>query len=198
MGNRDTRVDAYIAKSPEFARPILSRVRALVHEACPDVEETMKWSVPHFEHRGVLCGMAAFKQHCNIILWKGALIAGGKGRDEKGNFRNITTLADLPTDKTMIALLEKAARLNEEGVKSPARKSATARKPIPVPAELASALARNKKAAAAFEKFPPSHKREYSQWIAEAKGDDTRQRRVKSAIEWIASGKPRNWKYEKR
>jgi hypothetical protein len=198
MGNRDTRVDAYIAKSPEFARPILSRVRALVHEACPDVEETMKWSVPHFEHQGVLCGMAAFRQHCNIILWKGALIAGGKGRDEKGNFRNITTLADLPTDKTMIALLEKAARLNEEGVKSPARKSATARKPIPVPAELASALARNKKAAAAFEKFPPSHKREYSQWIAEAKGDDTRQRRVKSAIEWIASGKPRNWKYEKR
>ena len=198
MGKRDPRVDAYIAKAPEFAKPILSRVRALVHEACPDVQETMKWSVPHFEHRGVLCGMAAFKQHCNIILWKGALIPGGAGRDEKGNFRNVAALSDLPSDKSMLALFREAARLNEEGVKSPSRKRATAAgKPLAIPAELARALARNKKAAAAFEKFPPSHKREYARWIAEAKGDDTRQRRVKSAIEWIAAGKSRNWKYER-
>ncbi|HST06697.1 MAG TPA: YdeI/OmpD-associated family protein [Gemmatimonadaceae bacterium] len=198
MGKRDPRVDAYLGKAPAFAKPILAHVRALVHEACPDVEETLKWSVPHFEHRGVLCGMAAFRQHCNIILWKGALIPGGNGRDEKGNFRNITSLADLPSDKSMLALFEQAARLNEEGVKSPRRKRATASKPVSVPAELATALARNKKAAAAFEKFPPSHKREYAQWIAEAKGEETRQRRVKSAIGWIAAGKARNWKYEKR
>ena len=198
MEKRDPRVDAYIGKAPDFARPILTHVRALVHKACPDVQETMKWSVPHFEHRGVLCGMAAFKQHCNIILWKGALIPGGSGRDEKGNFRNITSVADLPSDKVMVALFEQAARLNEEGIKPPRARAKAASKPLSVPAELASALARNKKAAAAFEKFPPSHKREYAQWIAEAKGDETRQRRVKSAIEWISSGKSRNWKYEKR
>src|SRR4051812_5005635 len=104
MSKRDPRVDAYIGKAPDFARPILSHVRVLVHEACPDVQETMKWSVPHFEHCGVLCGMAAFKRHCNIILWKGAMIPGGSGRDDKGNFRNITSLADLPPDKSMIAL----------------------------------------------------------------------------------------------
>jgi hypothetical protein len=197
MGKRDQRIDAYIAKSAEFARPILTRVRAAVHEACPDVEETMKWSAPHFEYKGVLCGMAAFKQHCNIILWKGALIPGSDGRDDKGNFRNITSISDLPSDRAMNEIFRAAAKLNEQGIKAPrARKKNT--KPLPMPPELKNALAKNRKAAAAFQKFPPSHKSEYAQWIAEAKGEETRQRRVKTAVEWIADGKSRNWKYEKR
>jgi len=141
--------------------------------------------------------MAAFKQHCNIILWKAALIPGGKGRDEKGQIRNVRTLSDLPDDKTMKRLIREGARLNEEGVKGPPRRK-VAKKPVAIPIELKSALAKNRKAAAAFEKFPPSHKREYADWVAEAKGEETRQRRVKSAIEWIAEGKSRNWKYERR
>jgi hypothetical protein len=197
MGKRDARVDAYIGKSAEFARPILTHVRSLVHDACPDVEETLKWSVPHFEYEGVLCGMAAFKQHCNITIWKGALIAGSDGRDEKGQFRNIRSLSDLPSDKIMKALFKEAARLNERGIRTP-RSPAKEKKPVVVPAELKKGLKKNKKAAAAFEKFPPSHKREYAEWIADAKGADTRQRRADSAIEWIAEGKSRNWKYEKR
>ncbi|HET9775056.1 MAG TPA: YdeI/OmpD-associated family protein [Gemmatimonadaceae bacterium] len=197
MGKRDARVDAYIAKSGDFAKPILSHVRSLVHDAVPEAGETIKWSVPHFEYKGILCGMAAFKQHCNIILWKAALIPGGKGRDEKGQITNIRTLADLPDDKTMSHLLREGARLNEEGVKGAPRSKAV-KKPVAIPAELKTALARNKKAAAAFEKFPPSHKREYAEWIAEAKGEETRQRRVTSAIKWIAEGKARNWKYERR
>lgn len=197
MAKRDPRVDAYIAKSGDFAKPILNHVRSLVHETVPEAEETIKWSVPHFEYKGVICGMAAFKQHCNIILWKAALIPGGKGRDEKGQITNIRTLSDLPDDKTMRHLLREGARLNEEGVKAPPRTKPT-KKPVAIPAELKSALATNRKAAAAFEKFPPSHKREYAEWIAEAKGEETRQRRVKSAIEWIAEGKSRNWKYERR
>ena len=111
MAQRDPRIDAYIGKAPEFAKPILTHVRALVHEVVPDVEETMKWSVPHFDYKGVLCGMAAFKQHCNLIMWKGALIPGDDGRDEKGQFRNITSLSDLPPDRTMKALLVPADRL---------------------------------------------------------------------------------------
>lgn len=197
MARRDRRVDAYIAKSPEFAKPILIHVRSLVHEAVPEAEETIKWSVPHFEYKGILCGMAAFKQHCNIILWKAALIPGGKGREEKGQIRNIRTLTDLPDDKTMKHLLREGARLNEEGVKG-APRSKAGKKPVAIPAELKSALAKNKKAATAFEKFPPSHRREYAEWIADAKGEETRQRRVTSAIEWIAEGKSRNWKYERR
>ncbi len=197
MGNRDPRVDAYIAESADFAKPILAHVRSLVHEACPDAQETIKWSVPHFEYEGVLCGMAAFKQHCNVILWRAALIAGGEGRDEKGQITNIRTLSDLPDDKTMKHLIREGARLNAEGVKAPPRRK-TVNRAVAIPIELKSALAKNKKATAAFERLSPSHKREYAEWIAEAKAEETRRRRVKSAIEWIAEGKSRNWKYERR
>ena len=196
MGKVDPRIDAYIAKAPDFAKPILQRFRELVHRAVPDVDETIKWSSPHFEHKGVLAGMAAFKQHCNLILWKAPLVIGGKGNSEGGPLRNITKLSDLPPDKTIIGWLAKAAKLNEQGVKT--TRVAPARKPVVIPPELKKALAKSKKAAAAFEKFPPSHKREYAEWIAEAKGPDTRQRRAATALEWIAEGKGRNWKYQKR
>jgi hypothetical protein len=196
VGKKDPRIDAYIEKSGEFAKPILTHFRELVHQACPDVEETLKWSSPHFDYEGVLCGMAAFKQHCNFILWKAPLVMGGRGNEEGGPLRNITTLSDLPSDKTIIGWLRESAKLNEQGVKSP--RVAKPKKPLKVPKELTTALAKNKKAAAAFEGFPPSHKREYAEWISEAKGPDTRQRRVDTAVEWIAEGKSRNWKYEKR
>jgi len=195
VGNRDPRVDAYIAKSAEFARPILDHIRELIHEAIPDVEEDIKWGAPFFNHEGVICGIAAFKQHCAINMWKASLILGEKQSDSAGHFGRITKLSDLPTEAKLKGYFKEAARLNEAGVKQPrARKPASK---LEVPRELRLALKSNRKAAAAFEKFPPSHKREYSQWIAEAKGEDTRARRVKSAIEWIAEGKGRNWKYEK-
>lgn len=195
MGNRDPRVDAYIAKSAEFARPILDHIRELIHEAIPDVEEDIKWGAPFFNHEGVICGIAAFKQHCAINMWKASLILGEKQSDSAGHFGRITKLSDLPTEAKLKGYFKEAARLNEAGVKQPRARKPASR--LEVPRELRQALKSNRKAAAAFEKFPPSHKREYSQWIAEAKGEDTRARRVKSAIEWIAEGKGRNWKYEK-
>jgi hypothetical protein len=196
MAKRDARIDAYIAKSGDFAKPILRHFRELVHQACPDVEETLKWSSPHFDYHGVLCGMAAFKQHCNFILWKAPLVIGGRGNQEGGPLRDITSVSDLPPDKTIIGWIRDAAKLNEQGVKTP--RASKPKKPLTVPKELTTALKKNKKAAAAFENFPPSHKREYADWISEAKGAETRRRRVDSAIEWIAEGKSRNWKYEKR
>jgi hypothetical protein len=196
MRKRDPRIDAYIAKSADFARPILSHFRDLVHQAVPDVEETLKWSSPHFDYKGVLCGMAAFKAHCNFILWKAPLVMGGRGNQEGGPLRNISKLSDLPSDKTISGWIKESANLNEQGVKSP--RAVKPKQPLRVPKELTTALAKNKKAAAAFENFPPSHKREYAEWIDGAKGADTRQRRVESAIDWIAAGKSRNWKYEKR
>lgn len=195
MGKRDARVDAYIAKSAEFARPILDHIRELIHDAIPDIEEDIKWGAPFFKHEGVICGIAAFKQHCAINMWKASLILGDKQDDSAGQFGRITKLSDLPSDAKLKGYFKEAARLNETGVKQPRSK-----KPAPkleVPRELQQALKSNKKAAAAFDRFPPSHKREYSQWIAEAKGEDTRARRVKTAIEWIAEGKGRNWKYER-
>jgi len=196
VGKHDPRVDAYIEKSAEFARPILAHFRHLVHKTCPEVDETLKWGAPHFDYEGVLCGMAAFKQHCNFILWKAALVIGGRGNRAGGPLRDITKLSDLPPDKTIVGWIKAAAKLNEQGVKVP--KAAKPNKPLVVPRELTRALAKNKKAAAAFKTFPPSHKREYADWIADAKGADTRQRRVDSAIEWIAEGKSRNWKYKRR
>ena len=197
MGKRDPRVDAYIAKSAGFARPILDHVRDLMHEAIPDVEEDIKWGVPFFVHDGAIAGIAAFKEHCAINLWKASLILSDKPKESAGQFGRITRLSDLPSDKTLKGYFREAARLNETGVKQPrAKKNASDR--IDIPAELKTALKANKKAATAFDNFPPSHKREYAQWIAEAKGEDTRARRVKTAIEWIIEGKGRNWKYEKR
>jgi uncharacterized protein YdeI (YjbR/CyaY-like superfamily) len=196
MGKRDPRVDAYIAKSAGFARPILDHVRDVIHEAIPDVEEDIKWGAPFFNYEGVICGIAAFKEHCAINLWKASLIVGDKTGESAGQFGRITKLSDLPSDRALRGYFKQAARLNESGVKQPRAKKKTTE--LVLPAELQNALKANKKAAAAFESFPPSHKREYAQWIAEAKGEDTRARRVSTAIEWIAEGKGRNWKYEKR
>jgi uncharacterized protein YdeI (YjbR/CyaY-like superfamily) len=195
---RDDRVDAYIAKSPEFARPILTHLREIVHAACPDVEETMKWSRPHFVYKGMLCGMSAFKEHCAFGFWKSSLILDEKGEcvdKASGHFGRITAVADLPSKKILTGYIKEAMKLNEAGVKPPVRAKPKSPSEVVVPEDLESALLKNKKAMAGFEKFPPSHKREYIAWITEAKTEATRTRRLETAIEWMAEGKPRNWKY---
>jgi uncharacterized protein YdeI (YjbR/CyaY-like superfamily) len=189
MPKRDPRVDAYIAKAPDFAKPVLEYVRETAHAAVPDIEETMKWGTPFFEYKGTLAMVAAFKEHMRFGFWKGALV--GKKAIEK-----VTSVKDLPPKKELIALFKKAAELNEQGVKV-VRRPKAAKKAAKTPADFSTALKKNKKAAAAYEKFPPSHRREYIQWIIDAKSDETRKRRLDQAIEWIAEGKPRNWKYMK-
>jgi len=200
MAARDPRIDAYIAKSAEFARPILSHLREFVHAACPDVEETLKWSMPSFLYAGgILCGMAAFKQHATFGFWKGRLIVPGDGADNEsamGQFGRITKLSDLPPKKVLAGYIKQAMKLNEEGVKDPARAKAAKPRPAPpAPDDLLAALKKNKQAKATFEAFSPSCKREYVEWITEAKREETRQRRVAQAVEWMAEGKQRNWKY---
>jgi uncharacterized protein YdeI (YjbR/CyaY-like superfamily) len=196
MGRRDPRVDAYIEKSADFAKPILTHLRAVVHAACPDVEETMKWSSPSFMYKGMLCGVNAFKAYCTFGFWKSGLVLGEKAsRDPALQFGHIEAVKDLPSKKTLTALIHKAMALNDAGVKMPPRPRKPAKKLVAPPA-LKAALVKNKKAQAAFDAFSPSHKREYAQWIRGAKGEDTRERRVKTAIEWIAEGKSRNWKYQ--
>jgi uncharacterized protein YdeI (YjbR/CyaY-like superfamily) len=200
MGRKDRRVDLYIAKSAEFARPVLAYLRKVVHAACPDVEETMKWSVPHFDYRGeMMCSMAAFKAHCAFGFWKGELVVGRRSgtKEAAGHLGRITTVDDLPSDAVLTRYIKKAMKLNEEGVKAPARDRAKAPRPVEVPSDLRTALRKNKEALAVFEGFSPSHKREYIAWITEAKTEETRQRRLASAVEWIAEGKPRHWKYTK-
>jgi len=198
MGTRDPRVDAYIAKSAAFAKPILTEIRSVVHRACPDVEETIKWGAPFFEHKGVLCMMSAFKQHAAFGFWKGSLVAGDGTENlaPNGQFGRLTDASQLPPRAQLAAWVKKAAALNDAGIvarKKPKRPP----KPLVIPPALTVALKKNKKAHAAFAAFPPSHKREYAEWIADAKTDETRTRRITQAIQWIANGKSRNWKYER-
>ena len=199
MASRDPRVDAYIAKSADFARPILAHLREVVHAACPDAEETMKWSFPHFQYKGLLCSMAAFKEHCAFGFWKSSLVMGEGTEAEKamGQFGRITKLSDLPSKKVLTGYIKKAMKLNDDGVKSPNRMKPKdkAPRPVVVPDDLSKALRASSAAQATFEKFSPSHKREYIEWITEAKSPATRSRRLETAIEWMAEGKPRNWKY---
>ncbi|HEX5830371.1 MAG TPA: YdeI/OmpD-associated family protein [Gemmatimonadaceae bacterium] len=196
MGTRDPRIDAYIANSADFARPILEHLRAVVHAACPDVEETMKWGFPHFVHHGLLCNMASFKAHCVFGFWKASLILDddGRGGEAMGQFGRITSMADLPPKQVLAAYVKKAAALNERGVKKPARSPRSATELL-VPDDLMAALRGNRKALATFEGFSPSNRREYVEWIVDAKTESTRQRRLATALEWMAEGKPRNWKY---
>ncbi|HEY3935054.1 MAG TPA: YdeI/OmpD-associated family protein [Gemmatimonadales bacterium] len=200
MGLRDPRVDAYIDRAPEFAQPILTRIRAAVHRGCPDVEETIKWGMPSFTYHGLLCGMAAFKRHATLGFWKSSLVlttSGGRADQSMGQFGRIESLADLPPANTLVGYVRQAARLNRERVKVPRPRRAP--RPAPrAPADLQAALKKDRKALAAWQDFPPSHQREYVEWISDAKTAATRSKRLATAIEWIGAGKSRNWKYVQR
>ncbi len=195
--SRDERIDAYIARQADFARPILEHLRAAVHAACPECEETLKWSAPAFLYKGEqLAMMAAFKAHATFGFWKGSLV---KGDDDKqmsamGQFGRLTSVDDLPDEEMLRGLIRKAMDLTDKGVKPARTKHAKA--DIPMPDDLRAALDAEPKAAATFEGFPPGARRDYLEWITEAKRPETREKRIVQAIEWIAEGKKRHWKYE--
>jgi uncharacterized protein YdeI (YjbR/CyaY-like superfamily) len=198
MSRRDPRIDAYIDKAAPFAKPILTHLRETVHAACPDCEETLKWGHPSFTYKGLMCGMAAFKQHCTFGFWKGSLVLGrGKDGDAMGQFGRITSLQDLPSASVIAGYVKKAAALNDAGVTTPRAPRGPARA-VRVPPDLAAALKKHKKAKATFDNFSASHRREYVEWITDAKRDETRKRRLATTIAWLTEGKTHNWRYESR
>lgn len=200
MPERDPRVTAYIKKQRPFAQPILSYLRDMVHEACPECEETLKWGAPAYMHYGIVCITAGFKKHAAFVLWKGPLILNSKGQrvDEAwGHFGMIASLDDLPSKKTLISYIKKAVKLNEDDVKVSVRKNPAKPKAVSVSPELAKLLKKNRKARETFEAFSPSHKREYTEWITEAKREDTREKRLAKTIEMLEEGKHRQWKYQR-
>jgi uncharacterized protein YdeI (YjbR/CyaY-like superfamily) len=185
MPKLDPRVDAYIERSAEFAQPILRHLRGIVHAACSDVEETIKWGMPVFTHQGMLCSMAAFKQHAAFGFWKGALvIPEGENDSAMGQFGRITQVSDLPPKKVLTEYVKRAMQLNLDGVKAPRSKPAVALAAAEVPDDFAAALNKQRKARATFDAFSPSNRREYIEWINEAKRAETRQRRLDQSIEW--------------
>ncbi len=205
MSNYNKSIDAYIAKSADFAKPIFNHLRELIHTTCPDVEEKMKWSMPFFDYKGeMMCNMASFKQHCAFGFWKGSIMKDPILRETAaseaamGHLGKITSLKDLPSDKKIIAWIKEAMILNDNGIKLPPKPKVTETKELAVPDYFSKALAKNKKAKTEFDAFPPGKKKDYIVWLTEAKSGDTRNKRMETAIEWIAEGKGRNWKYEKK
>jgi uncharacterized protein YdeI (YjbR/CyaY-like superfamily) len=196
--SRDPRIDAYIAAKPDFARPILEHIREAVHAACPEVEETLKWSMPHFTYKGgMLAGMAAFKAHASFGFWRGKEVLGDTGTedDAMGQFGRITSVDDLPEQAVLEGLIRKAMAVTEAGP-APRKPKHPPKPPPETPDDLRVALAGEPKAAATFDAFPPSCRREYVEWVVEAKRPETRAKRIVQAVEWMAEGKRRHWKYD--
>lgn len=202
MEKYDERVDSYINSAAEFARPILRHLRALIHEASDEITETIKWGFPHFEYKGTVCSMASFKAHCAFGFWKSALLADparilGKEREQAmGQLGRIRALSDLPKDTILTAYIQNAVSLNKQGIKSP-KKPPGIKKELEIPEYFMAALSAVPSALQHFDKFSYSQKKEYLEWVTEAKTEATREKRLKTAMGWIAEGKYRNWKYER-
>lgn len=205
MPKTDPRIDAYIAKSQPFARPILEHLRALVHAAVPHAEETIKWGMPFFMSDGDILGhMAAFKQHAVFGFWKAQAMKDAKllfSRTETGamgHLGKMTSLDEMPPDKQITRWLKEAAALNASGVKTQTRKTPKPKKELVAPPAFLTRLKKNAKAHETWEAFAPSHRKAYLEWIIEAKTEPTREKRIATSLEWLAEGKSRMWKYEKR
>ena len=204
MAKKEKAMDSYIAKSADFAKPILTHIRELVHKACVDVEEKMKWSFPHFDYKGeMMCSMAAFKQHAAFGFWKASLmkdpvlVENAKSESAMGHLGRLSSIKDLPSDKKITAWIKEAMALTDKGIKI-VKPKPVEKKELVVPDYFTAALKKNKKASAVFDAFAYSHKKEYLQWITEAKTEETRNSRMATAMEWMAEGKTRAWKYQKK
>jgi len=206
MPEKDKRIDVYIDNAEPFAKPVLKKLRELIHKGNPETKETIKWGMPFFEYKGPLCNFASFKKHATFSFWKYKFIKdpkgylqdiSNKGGDAMGNLGRITGLKDLPPDNVIIGFIKQAKKLNDDGIKSPS-KTKISKKELEIPDYFIKALKRNKQAEITFNGFPYSHKKEYVEWITDAKTDATRLKRINTAIEWMTEGKSRNWKYMKK
>ncbi len=205
MEKKEEVIDTYITKSADFSKPILNHIRKLVHKVCPDVEEKIKWGMPFFDYKGeMMCHMAAFKNHAVMSFWKASLmkdpvlIENARSETAMGHLGRLSSLKDLPADKKITAWIKEAMQLTDNGIKLPAKAKPAGKTELAVPEYFTKALAKNKKAKLVFENFAYSHKKEYLMWITGAKSEETRNKRMATALEWMAEGKGRNWKYERK
>lgn len=204
MSKLDQGIDHYIENAADFAKPILKHLRKLAHQACPQITETIKWGMPFFEYKGIVCTMASFKEHCTFGFWKHKLLDDPKHVLEKrpfnkamGQLGRISALADLPSDAILISYIQQAVALNEAGIKI-SRKSTNRFKVLTLPDDFSHALVKHPPAKTTFDQFNYSNQKEYLVWIAEAKTEETRRKRIITSIEWLSEGKSKNWKYLSR
>lgn len=198
MGEKSPEVTAYIAKSAPFAKPIFERLRRLFHAACPAIEEKLKWGCPSFEYKGMVGGFAGFKEHAAFGFWRQDVLPDPEGLfKSRGAFGSkLTGVSELPSDEIILQYIRRAVEMNEKG--APARFKAKPKPPLKVPSYFLAAVRRNPKALATYQAFPPSQKREYVEWVVDAKQEETRTKRLETAVAWMAQGKVRNWKYVRK
>jgi hypothetical protein len=205
--DHNAQVTAYAAAMPAYAQPIFAHLRALIHTTCPDTDEAIKWSIPHFERDGdYLCIFAASPGHASFTFYKQQLMSDPRLRDNlnlpaiKRFMGRLTSLSDLPDDATLAAMLQEAADLNARGVRLPDRAPKTPPvidMPSAVATAVATALAANPAAQAVWDAKSAAWRKDYLVWITAAKTDPTRDARIAEALDWIADGKARFWKYQK-
>jgi uncharacterized protein YdeI (YjbR/CyaY-like superfamily) len=206
MENKNPAFDDYIETAAPFAQPILQHLRNLAHSAHPGLNETLKWGFPHFDYKGMVFHMAAFKQHCTFGFWKASLLTDPQailtlqGKTAMGHLGQIKSLGDLPADDILVAYIREAIQLNEDNRKVAAKPKAPAgeTKNLEVPDYLLEALQTQPEASTHFQKFSRSQQKEYVDWLVDAKTEATRNKRLETALEWLAEGKIRNWKYAKK
>lgn len=203
MEKHSAKVDEYIEKSPDFAKPILDYLREIIHEACPDAEEAIKWKFPTFMYKGkILCSITAFKQYCSLGFWlhqEMKTLQEIETNTEKSSMFSlgkITRLEDLPSQPQLKRAIKEAMELTDMGVMM--KKAPPSRIEMEIPDYFQSALNAQPKAKEIFEKASPSFRKEYIAWLTEAKTEATRNKRLEQSLEWIAEGKGRNWKYQKK
>lgn len=203
MHRANPKIDEYIGSAPAFAQPVAAHLRFLLHTACPRVVETIKWGIPHFDcHGEMMCVFAAATRHCSFTFLKQEIMSDPRLRANPGLpaqkrfLGKLTSLSDLPQDPELVAFIKEAMVLNEQGVKLPERESKGS-KEVAVPEEFARRLNADSAARDVFEAKPQSFRKEYLLWIADAKTDTTRQKRIDTSLEWIAAGKGRFWQYAK-
>ncbi|MFO0981250.1 MAG: DUF1801 domain-containing protein [Planctomycetota bacterium] len=164
MAKTNARFEARIKQAAPFARPILTHLRAVMHATLPEVEEDLKWGHPTFLYKGIFASVAAFKQHCTFGFWKHDLLVEQlSAADQKAmaGCGRITSVADLPNEKTLARIIKAAAKLNDDGVKPVRAKPRPVKdRVVEVPPDLRAALHRDAKARAAFDAFSYSHKTE--------------------------------------
>ena len=182
-------VTTYIENAASFAQPILSKIREIVHQACPEIEENLKWSFPHFNYRGkIICSMAAFKQHCAFTFWLAAqlkdqdkILQRGESQKSMGHLGKLQSPDQIPDQNILINYIHEAINLSQ--AESRVVRKLTDRTEIKIPVELEAALKKNKEVYRKFDQLPYSHRREYVNYITEAKKADTRERRITKTIE---------------
>lgn len=196
MNEASENITAYIEKAtPEF-KEVMIALRSVLNNPNFDIKEDWKWGAPNFNNEGMICWLAHFRNHVGMNFFKGTLIKDKYNlfthyREEKGNRQLKFSDINQIIPEQIEYYIEEAIKLNQENIKVVKKEIDTS-----LPLDLETELNNNPKAKMFFESLAPSYKRDYIEWIEEAKREATRTKRLATTMEWLSEGKKKNWKYE--